>query len=460
MLRDLWRSGGPPAIIFWNKPVPMRQARPSESTAEERLTSVATKFSHLPLHPMGADAIPLGTRARRLHRRIVLADHSMKGLRRLVDQFAIRPVLNLLRIIPLIIRLGPKARRDCGVPIRRQLLDLLRLVLIHGGKPWIYYMTERYRSGGMGEIGALLMRNEMKNGLWRALNLIDAEARALRRNLGDKDKAAEWFTENNLPHPRTLMLVERGNVVWQGGPLSDLDQDLFVKVRNSRGAKGTAGYRRTAAFEYLDDQERPINLAQIIVELLRRSRRESLLVQPLLHNHPAIADLTGDSLITLRVVTCLDEQLRPVPTIAYFRSVAKLEPRWNIGRLEEFASTIDLETGVLGRMTSDKADSLSEWGDRHPITGAMATGRIVPFWRETVELVIRAHSLLPGRVVVGWDVAVTEDGPMLLEGNSFPDNIYPQRLYQKPMGHLRFGELLNFHFDRIEAELDKNRKLS
>jgi len=438
----------------------MRPARLSESAATERRASVTAKFSHLPLRPMEADAIPLGTKARRLHRRIVLADHSVKGLCRLVDQFAIRPVLSILRIIPLIIRLGPKARRECGVPIRRQLRDMLRFVLIHGGKPWIYYVTERYRSGGMAEAGALLMRNEMKNGLWRALNLIDAEARPLRRNLREKDKAAEWFVENNLPHPRTLMLVDRGNVVWQGGPLSDLDQDLFVKLRDSRGAKRTAGYRRIAAFEYLDDHHRPINLAQIIVELLRRSRRESLLVQPLLHNHPAIADLTGDSLITLRLVTCLNEQLRPTLTMAYFRSVAKLELRWELGRIQEFASTIDFETGALGRMTSDKADSLSEWDDRHPITGAMATGRIVPFWQETVELVIRAHSLLPGRVVVGWDVAVTEDGPMLLEGNSFPDNIYPQRLYQKPMGHLRFGELLSFHFDRIEAELDTGRKLT
>ncbi|MGH6891445.1 MAG: sugar-transfer associated ATP-grasp domain-containing protein [Dongiaceae bacterium] len=334
---------------------------------------------------------------------------------------------------------------------------MLRLVLVHGAKPWIYYMTERYRPGAMRDAGALLMRNEMKHGLWKALNRVDAEARKYRRNLGDKLEAAEWCAENGLPYPRTLMVVEREDAIWRGGPLTDLDRDLFVKRRDSRGAYGTAGYRRTAVFEYLDDHDRRISLAQIIVELVRRSRRESLLVQPLLHTHPAIADLAEDALITLRLVTCLDEQLRPALTIAYFRSVAKLEPRWNIGRLEEFASTIDLETGALGRMTGDKAESLSEWTDHHPVTGAPVTGRIVPFWPEVVQLVIKAHGLLPGRVVVGWDVAVTEDGPVLLEGNSFPDNIYPQRLYQKPIGHLRFGELLNFHFDCIEAQLDQSR---
>lgn len=451
-------AGGLPAIIFWNRPVPMRQARLPENAAPERLVSGTGKFSHLPLHPVGPEAVPFGTRARRLQRRLLLADHSIKGLCRLVDQFAIRPVLSVLRIVPIVIRLGPRARRECGVPIRRQILDMLRLVLVHGGKPWIYYMTERYRPGAMADAGALLMRNEMKRGLWKALNHIDADARRYRRNLGDKVEAAKWCTENDLPHPRTLMVFERGDVVWRSDLPGDLDRDMFVKLRDSRGAQRTVAYRRVGAFEYLDGEHRLVTLDQIMADLARRSRRESLLVQSLLHNHPEIADLTGDSLITLRVVTCLDEQMRPVPTIAYFRSVAKLEPSWEIGRLEEFASTIDLDTGALGRMTSDKADSLSEWGDRHPVTGAVATGRIVPFWQDVVQIVIRAHSLLPGRVVVGWDVAVTQDGPMLLEGNSFPDNIYPQRLYQRPMGHLRFGELLNFHFDRIEAQLDDQRK--
>ena len=41
----------------------------------------------------------------------------------------------------------------------------------------------------------------------------------------------------------------------------------------------------------------------------------------------------------------------------------------------------------------------------------------IPFYRESVDLVLKAHKLFPSFQTVGWDVAVTPDGPLLLEGN-------------------------------------------
>jgi hypothetical protein len=431
----------------------MRHARLTDNTPQEHPASLATEIQ--PERRPAAETLAVGTRARRLQRRVLLADHSLEGLYWLVDQFALRPLTSLLRIIPIVIRIGPKARRDCGVSIRRQILDLLRLVLVHGGKPWVYYMTELYRGDAMRDAGALVMRNEIKHGLMKALNRIDPEARDNGRSLGDKLAFARWCAEAGIPHPQPMIVFRRGDAVWQDGSLSDLDRDLFVKRRRSKGAKGVASYRRTGVFRYLDDDRRPTNLARITVELMRRARREKLMLQPLLHNHPAIADLAGEALITLRVITCLDEQLRPVVTNAYLRSMAKLEPDWDVGRLEEFAAPIDLETGALGRMTGDKPECLSEWFDRHPITGAQVTGRIVPFWPEVAEVAVKAHGMCAERVMIGWDMAVTEEGPFMLEGNSFYDTLYPQRVFRKPMGHERIGELLNFHMSRLEARLDR-----
>jgi hypothetical protein len=161
------------------------------------------------------------------------------------------------------------------------------------------------------------------------------------------------------------------------------------------------------------------------------------------------------ALITIRLITCLDEELRPVLTNAYLRSLAKLEPDWDVGRIEDFAASIDLETGALGRMTGDKPECLSEWFDRHPITGAAVTGRVVPCWPEIAALGVKAHRIVPERVMIGWDVAVTPDGPVLLEGNSFLDTIFPQRVFRQPIGHMRLGGLLDFHLGRLEAKLDQ-----
>jgi len=414
-------------------------------------------FSPIQQHKVEAAWLPVGRKARRLLRRIALADHSLEGLQSVVDQFLLRPLVSLLRIVPLILRVGPKARRDLGLSIPKQVIDLICMVLVHGAKPAIYYLSECYRPGALHEASAIIMRNEIKHGIGKALNRIDPEALRYRRNLGDKREAAEWCAEFGFPHPHPLMLVEHGQAIALTSSPADLDRDLWAKQRDGRGASGATAYLRIGPFQYQDRQGRVLSLEQITGELGRRTPRTSWMIVPLLRTHPELADLTGESLLTLRALTCLDEQLRPVLTNLYLRSISKLEPSWQVGRIEEFGAPIDLETGALGRMTADKPECLSEWFDYHPVTNARVTGRIVPYWREVAQMAIKAHGTLPGRVFIGWDFAVTSEGPVLLEGNSFADPMFPQRVFRQPIGHMRLGELLYFHLGRVEAQLDQAR---
>jgi hypothetical protein len=400
--------------------------------------------------------VPVGAKARRLQRRLLLRDRSLEGRIWLFDQYLGRPLVNLYRIAAMTRLLGARVRREFGVPIRRQVWDQARLILFHGSKAWIYYVLEFYREGAMANVDAVLMRNEVKHGLFKALNRIDPEAKDHAKALGDKLKVSRWCTENHIPHPQPIMLVEGGEITWLGSR-ADLDRDLFVKRRQGRGAFNAASYWRTGSLEYRDEEGRRMTLDEMLSEVRRRSQRserDRLMVMPLLHNHPALADLAEVTLIAFRLITCLDEELRPVLTNAYLRSMTKLEPSWDLGWLEEYAAPIDLETGVLGRLTGDKPPCLSDWFDRHPVTGAPVTGRIVPCWPELAALAVRAHRLVPERVMIGWDMAITPDGPALLEGNSFPDPVFTERVFRQPIGHMRLGRLLDFHLDRLEAKLD------
>lgn len=414
----------------------------------------AAPFSAIQPHMRSAGWLPVGARARRVLRRIALADRSGEGLWRIADQFLARPFVSVLRILPLLRLVGPRARRDLGVPVARQLLDLLRMVLVHGAKPAIYYLSECYWPEAMREAGAIVMRNEIKHGIGKALNRLDPQALAQRRNLGDKLEAARWCDEHGFPHAGPLMLVEAG----EGKPIATrekLDRDLFVKRRDGRGSYGVTPYRRVAPFQYEDSDGRAFSLQGIVDEILDRKPRRAWMIVPQLHTHPDLADLTGESLLTFRALTCLDEQMRPVLTNLYLRSITKIEPHWEVGRLEEYGAPVDLETGRLGQITGDKPECLSEFFDHHPVTGARVTGRVVPRWRELAQLAIDLHRAVPTRVFVGWDLAMTTEGPMFLEGNSFADPMFPQRVFRKPIGRMRLGELLDFHLGRIEAELDR-----
>lgn len=81
------------------------------------------------------------------------------------------------------------------------------------------------------------------------------------------------------------------------------------------------------------------------------------------------------------------------------------------------ATEIDLETGKLIRPALDKA--LNEF-THHPKSGVQIEGFQVPCFDEVKKMVLEAALESDKILVVGWDVAVAEDGPLIIEGNRRP----------------------------------------
>lgn len=397
----------------------------------------------------------VGARSRRLHER----------LRRLqyppLQRFLLLRTINLVdlaRIAWYGVRLAPVARARFGVPIGAQFRDLWILAFRHNVEPTVYYLDELYKPGAMLKIDEYFTRREVKGLVLEFMHRMEPPAAERRINLGDKLQVAAWCARAALPHPTPLMLIEDAQVVWQSGNMLDLDQDLFVKPRMGRGASGVSAFRRIAAFQYMDSAGRRLKLGELVSGLIKESGTRNLIVQPRLRNHPEIEDLATASLAVVRAVTCLDEQGQPELVVAYFRILAKLEPDWPVKwPISEYAAAVDLATGRLSPLTGDKAECLSDWYDRHPVTQAEITGRVLPHWKALVALACRAHGVFRDRVLIGWDIAITPSGPVMLEGNSYPDVHYPQRIYERPYGEMRVGQLLQHHMARLEALLDAGK---
>jgi hypothetical protein len=58
------------------------------------------------------------------------------------------------------------------------------------------------------------------------------------------------------------------------------------------------------------------------------------------------------------------------------------------------------------------------------------------------------HTLCQDFVFVGWDVALTSEGPMVLEGNENWSAGDFQSLTGRPMGSTRFAEILDLQLKR------------
>lgn len=86
---------------------------------------------------------------------------------------------------------------------------------------------------------------------------------------------------------------------------------------------------------------------------------------------------------------------------------------------------VDIDKGVLEKWGFFKPG----YGTKstfHPNSKILFEGYNLPEWEEMVQYVKKAHSLFYGIHSIGWDVVVTEDGIMLIEGNDNWETVFTQ----------------------------------
>jgi hypothetical protein len=349
----------------------------------------------------------------------------------------IKPLAALALILWYTPQYAPAVRRRFGIPVAAQIAAQCHLAFREWVNPRCYYFHEHYRRGGAPNVDGYVMRHEIKEGLLKSLHKLRPKIYGARINLGHKLDFAEACADFGLPTPDILAYTRRGKLALAEGV--SLEQDLFVKPEQGRGAMG--------ARRLVTENGAPVDHALRRKQIARASWLGPRIVQPLLKNHPALADFAGESLVTFRIFTCLDPSDHPVVTHAMLRSIGKLEPEWPSG--EEFAAPVDLATGRLGKMCGDSRFGPDDRTDHHPMTGAAVAGRVVPLWPAIDALARAAHRVFADRLLVGWDIALTPDGPVLLEGNSYPDTEFLQRVHDQPIGASPLGPLLAYHLDQL-----------
>ena len=150
---------------------------------------------------------------------------------------------------------------------------------------------------------------------------------------------------------------------------------------------------------------------------------EELLVQ-----HPDMARMCPTSVNTVRVATLLGDKQEGI-VYAFLRiGNGKVMDNVDCGGM---AARVDLETGTLKTVGADKQGNVYE---KHPITGTPIIGFRIPFFEEAKEMCLQAMRVVPQVRFVAWDVAITEDGPRFIEGNSFPSHAVPQFAAHYPDG--------------------------
>lgn len=199
-----------------------------------------------------------------------------------------------------------------------------------------------------------------------------------------------------------------------------LPGDLVVKP--SFGNRG-GGIRLLARGErgFEDLRGGPVDLRALHDEIRAGDPSEVHLVQERLRNHPAVEEISGSPVLqTLRLVTIV----RPDGSVFLVTAVLKLVlgdadiDNFLGGATGNGYALVTLDDGRLGELTQRAPEGYGLTSTPVvPRTGVRIAGRPVPYFDEAVALVRRASSLMLPMRTLGWDIAVTPAGPVILEAN-------------------------------------------
>ncbi len=152
------------------------------------------------------------------------------------------------------------------------------------------------------------------------------------------------------------------------------------------------------------------------------------LIEEVLEQHVAIDALYSGAVNTVRLVTMTDDN--GAPHLLY--GAMRLGRSGSV--IDNFHSgglivPIDLKKGTL---TGVAATQAGEAFENHPDSGIKFDGYFLPYWKEVLTLTAKATQKVPSIRLVGWDLAITPKGPVLVAGTPTPGHDIYQLVAQNP----------------------------
>ena len=225
------------------------------------------------------------------------------------------------------------------------------------------------------------------------------------------DRAGGWTADGTLVRERRD---------WEQFFDERLPSDFIIKPDSRCARPGILGL--STAGRGLSGWFRPcpVRIRCCTTDCAATSNFDRFVIQDRIRNHPDIVRLTGtEALQTVRLVTWLiDDRVEFLQ--ACFKIVSGASLHDSFGSAGNLLANIDLDRGDLATAVAPASIGI-ETVAVHPITGLTFRAYQLPDWRAAVDLARRAARLFVPLRTIGWDIALTADGPQLSEGNAFWD---------------------------------------
>lgn len=242
--------------------------------------------------------------------------------------------------------------------------------------------------------------------------------------------------------------------------LSDLSKYLaranfpiFAKPLTSSqslGIVGIAGLDESESQLFLTNGN-AMALSDFHDQISQRYQYSGYAFQEMVEMHPDLKEFTNGAVGTFRIVTTTTPDGISV-LYAAWKIPGKGSMADNFWREGNLLANVDVGSGEVLRCQKS-AGIDAQLIDSSPESGRKIIGLKIPLWEHVKKMTLEVASLLPGERVLGFDVAISPDGPILIEANTNPDHGIYQIAADQGFWTDRNAKLFEWN-----AEMAQNRK--
>ena len=209
-------------------------------------------------------------------------------------------------------------------------------------------------------------------------------------------------------------------------------KNVFAKPTTDFGGHGI----RKIAVDLIEDEE------ALYKELLEK---KIYLVEEEIIQHKELDKLNPYAVNSFRIVTLVKDNK------AYILGNAlriNIDDAIAIGCSDAYMR-LDEDGKICSRVIDDVANIYTE----HPIAKIKFDTVKVPYVKESFEMALKAALVVPEVRYVGWDIAITPKGPVIMEGNEYPSyGLIQYYLFNdEHTGHLKqIADILGDEMDKIK----------
>jgi len=264
------------------------------------------------------------------------------------------------------------------------------------------------------------------------LNLLNSDSGKEAELLNDKHQFFNFCQQEHIPTPKVFGTISQKKITWYQN-ISQTPQSFIIKPFNGSKGKGFNRFlydSKNKTYNSASGEQYSTNeIFKIVIEESDK-RNDDFIIQECLDNHYAIGKICNNALATIRILSIKTIQNE----ILFFRPILQLPQGKNL--LNYFhkgndAYIINLESGIVESKLLRKNEIETK-----------SINLKIPFWQEAKNSLLHLHKKLENTTLIGWDVAITNDGYFVLEGNLHPSLDIHQKSPYTPFINSKFYKIV------------------